>query len=122
MIDKLSYWFIGTAHAANFDAGQFFTNSAFTVSSNVSSGTAQSQLTTTISLIITWLLAIVAIIAFIYMIINGIKYITAGGDAAKATEARQGVVNAIIGIVIVVAAYFLVSFAFSLGSTLVKGS
>ncbi len=50
-------------------------------------------------------------IAIILLIVAGIKYMTAGGDENKAAEARKGIQNAIIGIVIVVSAYFLISLA-----------
>ncbi|MDP2934147.1 MAG: pilin [bacterium] len=58
---------------------------------------------------------IVAAIGFglvvILIIIAGIKYMTAGGDESKTSEARKGIQNALIGLVIVVAAYFLISLA-----------
>ncbi len=83
--------------------------------------TAEGIFSTLIGKIMGWVLVIVAVIAFIYLIINGIKYITAGGDAAKATEARNGIVNAIIGVVIVLLAYVILRFAGSLGTELGKG-
>jgi len=58
---------------------------------------------------------IVAAIGFgivvVLIIVAGIKYMTAGGDENKATEARKGIQNALIGLVIVVSAYFLISLA-----------
>ncbi len=68
-----------------------------------------------------WVLAIVAIIAFVYLIISGVNYITAGGDAEKATKARTGILNAIIGIVVVVLAYFILRFAANIGTNLGGG-
>ena len=50
-------------------------------------------------------------IVIILIIVAGIKYITAGGDEGKTSDARKGIQNAIIGLVIVVSAYFLVSLA-----------
>ncbi len=41
------------------------------------------------------------ILAAIYLIYGGVLYITAGGDAEKATKGRTAVINAIIGIVII---------------------
>jgi hypothetical protein len=58
---------------------------------------------------------IVAAVGFglviILIIIAGIKYITAGGDEGKTSDARKGIQNALIGLVIVVSAYFLISLA-----------
>ena len=50
-------------------------------------------------------------IVIILIIIAGIKYITAGGDETKTSDARKGIQNALIGLVIVVSAYFLISLA-----------
>ena len=50
-------------------------------------------------------------IAVILLIVAGIKYMNAGGDSAKAEEARNGIINALIGIAIVVAAVFIIGIA-----------
>jgi hypothetical protein len=50
-------------------------------------------------------------IVIILIIVAGIKYMTAGGDESKTSEARKGIQNAIIGLVIVASAYFLISLA-----------
>lgn len=69
-----------------------------------------TDLVTLILRIINALLLIAGIIAFIYLIVQGISYITAGGDAEKATAARQGVINAVIGIVIIIASFAIIRF------------
>jgi hypothetical protein len=68
-----------------------------------------------------WVLVVVALVAFIYLVVNGVKYITAGGDAAKATEARTGILNAIIGLIVVILAYVILRFAGGLGVQLGTG-
>lgn len=60
--------------------------------------------------VINLILLIAGILAIIYLIIAGVTYITAGGDTAKADKGRAGVVNAIIGLVIISAAYIIVRF------------
>lgn len=60
--------------------------------------------------IINLILLIAGILAVIYLIYSGILYITAGGDTGKAEKGRTGIVNAIIGLVIIAAAYLLVRF------------
>lgn len=55
-------------------------------------------------------LVLVGAIAVIYLIYGGLTYMTAGGDAEKATKGRTVLVNAIIGIVIVVIALVVVQF------------
>lgn len=74
----------------------------------------------TLNNVLTWVLAIIFLIAFIYLIMSGVKYITSGGDAGKATEARNGVLNAIIGIVIVLLAFVILRFAGGLAGTVTK--
>lgn len=57
---------------------------------------------------------IVAIIAgaaaVIVIIVGGIKYITAGGDPNKAAEARKAVINALVGLLIIVLARTIIAF------------
>jgi hypothetical protein len=57
--------------------------------------------------IITLLLWGAGVAAVIYLLWAGILYITAGGDEAKAGKARTGIVNAVIGIVIIVLAFVI---------------
>lgn len=59
--------------------------------------------------IVTWITLIVGILAFIYLVYAGIQYITAAGDAEKAKKGQQGIIYAIIGIIIAVLAYTIVS-------------
>lgn len=51
---------------------------------------------------------IVGVLAVLFLIYSGIQYITANGDPTKATAARQGIVNAIIGIIVVLLASSIV--------------
>lgn len=46
-----------------------------------------------------------ALLAFIFIIIGGIQWITAGGDKVAAQAARDRITAAVIGLVIVVAAF-----------------
>lgn len=55
--------------------------------------------------------------AIIYLIWAGIKYITAGGDTKKAGEARTAIINAVIGIAVIIGAYTLINIAFGINST-----
>jgi hypothetical protein len=56
--------------------------------------------------LITWLAGVLAVV---YLIYSGILYITAGGDAEKATKGRTGVINAVIGIIIILLALLIIS-------------
>jgi len=61
-----------------------------------------------IQAIVNWILVIAGALAVIYLVYGGILYITAGGDAEKATKGRTAVINAIIGVVIILLAYIIV--------------
>lgn len=54
-------------------------------------------------------LPIAGVIAVIYLIYSGILYLTAAGNPESAKKGQQGVVNAIIGIIIIVLAYVIVN-------------
>lgn len=62
-------------------------------------------------------LLIAGVLAILYLIWSGIQYITSAGNPERAKTARQGIINAVIGIVVIVAAYFLVRLAVGLGQT-----
>jgi hypothetical protein len=48
-------------------------------------------------------------IAFIYLIYSGILYLTAAGNPDAAKKGQQGIINAIIGIVIIIAAWTIIA-------------
>ncbi len=60
-----------------------------------------------IDTIISIMLLIAGALAVIYLIYAGILYITAGGEPTKAEKARTGIVNSIIGIIIIVLAFVI---------------
>jgi type IV secretory pathway VirB2 component (pilin) len=62
-----------------------------------------------LNIIKTIVLAIGLGIAVIILIIGGIQYMTAGGDAEKANNAKRMIINGIIGIAIVFAAAFILA-------------
>lgn len=67
--------------------------------------------------IINILLFLAAAAAVIYLIWAGIKYLTAGGDTKKAGEARTAIINAVIGLIVIVAAYTIIRIAISAGQS-----
>ncbi len=73
----------------------------------------EKKLNSLITDIINVLSVIIGIIAVIMIIIGGFKFITSGGDAGKVTSARQTIIYALIGLVIVALAQFIVQFVLS---------
>lgn len=84
---------IGGAGLGPFGIGSFTGTSAMT------------KLTGAISAIIGFLTIVAAIWFLIQVLLGGISWITAGGDKAKLTEAREKITNAFIGLIIVVASW-----------------
>ncbi|MEK7139353.1 MAG: hypothetical protein AAB817_01500 [Patescibacteria group bacterium] len=67
-------------------------------------------------------LSVLGIVFLILIVLAGIKWMMAQGNQDKVTEARNAIVHALIGLVIVVAAYSIVKYALDLALTVVKKS
>ena len=55
------------------------------------------------------ILVLAALIAFIFLIVGGVKWITAGGDKEKTAGAQKTLTSALVGLVIVFAAWAIMS-------------
>ena len=82
---------------------------------NVSSGSCEgsdagTKITDIVKVVVNTLSVIVGIIAVIMIIISGLKYINSGGEAAKINSARESLIYAIVGIIIVSLAQFIARF------------
>jgi hypothetical protein len=58
-----------------------------------------------ISAVVGILLVIAAVLAFLYLILGGIQWITSGGDKSGMEAARNKITAAIVGLIIVAAAW-----------------
>jgi len=67
------------------------------------------NLGTIISSIVTILLIAAAIIALFFLIWGGIRWILSGGDKVKVDEARKTIVASIIGLIVALLAFFIIS-------------
>ena len=69
-----------------------------------------------INSVLNLVMIIALLLVFLYLILGGIQWITSGGDKGKTEEARNKITAAVIGIIILAAAYALVQFvAYVLG-------
>ena len=76
-----------------------------------------------ISALVGTLLIIAALLAFLYLILGGISWITSGGDKASMEAARNKITHAIVGLIIVGAAWAIMVLVQSfLGITIIGGS
>ncbi|GAC1412919.1 MAG: hypothetical protein NVSMB66_3500 [Candidatus Doudnabacteria bacterium] len=62
-----------------------------------------------ITRIINYMLLFAALIAILFIVIGGYRYITSGGSAEAAKAGRGTVVNAVIGLSIIILAFVIVS-------------
>ncbi len=82
-------------------------NNAVCTASVVDPVTGENSLVTKIANIIA---AVGGVIAVIMIMVNGLTLITSNGDSAKLNKAREGLIYASIGIVIIVLARIIVAF------------
>lgn len=68
------------------------------------------KLTDIIKTIINIVSVIVGVVAVIMIVFGGLKYITSGGDSSNVSSAKNTIIYAIIGLVIVALAQFIVRF------------
>jgi cytochrome bd-type quinol oxidase subunit 2 len=64
--------------------------------------------------LLAWLLIIVGIISVMAFVISGIIYITSAGDEEQAKRAKRAVTNSVIGIVVALIGYAVVTLVYNL--------
>ena len=62
----------------------------------------------TISAIILMFLSVVGLISVAYIIYGGFRYVTSGGNSETTAAAKKTIVNALIGLIIVILSYVMV--------------
>ncbi len=72
------------------------------------------SLTDLINRILGYVLVIAGLVAVIYLILGGFKYLTSGGNPKAVEEAKSTLIYAIVGLIIVAAAFAIKSWVFSL--------
>ena len=73
-------------------------------------GEAATQINGVIRFVVNILTVIVGFVAVVLLIVNGLKFVTSNGDASSVTSAKQGVLYAIVGLIIVALAQVIVKF------------
>lgn len=71
---------------------------------------SEAKLNNLITAIVNIFSVVVGIIAVIAVIVGGLKFITSGGDSGKVSSAKSTVIYAIVGLIIVALAQFIVRF------------
>lgn len=101
--------FIKTAHAADVTLGPIKGIGDYGYETlEVSGTTTQTQFGNIISAIITTLTVVGGLAFVIFFTLGGLKWLTAGGDKAKVSEAQTQMTQGVIGLVAMVAGLFVV--------------
>jgi cytochrome bd-type quinol oxidase subunit 2 len=93
----------GLCAGANLDAGS-------TGSCNTNDTAATDKINGMIKLVINIFSLVVGVVSIIMIIIGGLKYITSAGDSGNVTSAKNTILYAIIGLVVVALSQFIVRF------------
>lgn len=70
-------------------------------------GTDANELINTIINLLSWIIGVIAVIMIIF---GGFKFVTSSGDSGKVSSARQTIIYALVGLVIVALAQTVVKF------------
>ena len=106
---------VATAAAAS----SFFVNSVFAQGSAIGGGftplaaTAGGTLGSNITILINYFLGLLGLIAVAFLIYAGVLMVTAGGAEEQVTKARKIIMYAVVGIVIILLSYTIVTFVSS---------
>jgi len=99
--------FIPTIHAADIPLGSGITGTA-PFQAVLDQGATQTQLGTLLSNLITTITVVGSLAFVVYFTIGGLKWITAGGDKAKVSEAQTQMTQAAIGLIVIVVSFFII--------------
>ena len=69
-----------------------------------------TDIASVIQTILNSVIAICGIIAVIFIVIGGIKYMTSSGDSGKVKQARDTILYAVIGLIVCALAFAIVNF------------
>jgi hypothetical protein len=72
--------------------------------------TAATSLSQILANVINLLSVIISVVAVIVIIISGFRYVTSGGDSGRLTSAKNSLVYAIVGLILVALAQVIVKF------------
>jgi len=73
-------------------------------------GLGTADLESTVIQIVQWVLGFLGLVAVIMILIGGFQWMTAGGNEEKITEAKKRLINAVLGLMIVLSAYSITWF------------
>jgi hypothetical protein len=79
--------------------------------------TAGTKLNDILTLVVNIFSLIVGVVAVIMIIVGGLRYITSGGESSNVSTAKNTIIYAVVGLVVVALAQFIVHFVLAKVST-----
>ena len=80
-------------------------------------GNKEQSISSIVTLVTNGLFIVATILAVVYLLIGGIRWITSKGDKMAVEAARKQIVAAVIGLVVVAAAFLIINVVFNLLGT-----
>lgn len=116
--------FASTAYAANCGHGSSAKDQVLNGvgQTGTDCSKAESNVANTVSAAVQILSIVIGIAAVVEVISGGFKYITSGGDPQKVANAKNTLIYALVGLVIVALAQFMVHFVINTSNNSVIGS
>ena len=89
------------------------------VGDTTTGGTGGDTLRTSVTSILSNIIAALGLVAVVVMIIGGVQYMTSAGDAAKVEKGKKTILYGLIGLIVCVLAFVIVNFVIGtiLGNT-----
>ena|SRR5665213_1378098 len=81
-----------------------------------------SSVTSIVSTAISILSLLVGIVTVIMVIVAGFRYVTSGGESGKVSAAKNALIYAVIGMLVVAFSQFLIHFVFNTTNSAVNGT
>ena len=72
--------------------------------------TGNLDIASVLATIIYWILALSGGIAVLFLILGGLQYITSSGNKDKAEQAKQTILYAVIGLIVIALSFVIVAF------------
>jgi hypothetical protein len=88
------------------------------LSSSIQAGNLPATIVAIANQLLPLVLLIVGVVAVFMIILGGLRYLMSGGDEKRVKEARATIINAFIGIILVVLSLQITHFAVAIGNTI----
>jgi len=101
---------IALSVGSTISAMQLTAMSAYAQVAEIQTGTGWfTDIGVLINSVLRIVMVIAALLVFMYLILGGIEWITSGGDKGKTEKAREKITAAIVGLIVLAAAYALLT-------------